>query len=74
MICVLSLDRDDNGRVTGRRWCGTYKSTLKYQDLVRTWCGYSVTCPGGIEERPFPTCPECIEKLKINGKFSWSKR
>lgn len=64
MICVKSLERDERGRVVGERWCGTRKSTLCYQDHVRTWCGFVVNFPCGIEEREDLTCPECIEKLR----------
>ena len=41
-----------NGAITDRRWCATDKTTLKYQDNVRTRCGMSVTLPAGLARLP----------------------
>jgi len=63
MICVMSLDRDEDGRVIGRRWCATRKKTTNYQDNVLTMCGMVVTLPCGIDVRQ-PDCPECLANLE----------
>jgi hypothetical protein len=63
MICVMSFDRDADGRVIGRRWCATRKKTTRYQDHVRTLCDMVVTLPCGIDKR-HPDCPECLAKLE----------
>jgi hypothetical protein len=64
MICVMSLDRDEHGRIIGERWCGTHRKTLRYNDNVRTWCGYVVHLPCGIEDMQSPTCQDCIDALE----------
>jgi hypothetical protein len=63
MVCVMSFERDADGRVIGQRWCATRKKTTRYQDNVRTLCGYNVILPGGINTR-HPDCPECLAKLE----------
>jgi len=44
-------------------WCATFKKTTRYQESLRTLCGYYITGPGGIEERE-PDCPDCLNVLK----------
>ncbi len=46
-------------------WCrAARKTTTKYQDHVKTHCGYTITLPCGLSTNTLVDCEECLAKGK----------
>lgn len=41
-------------------WCrAKRKTTLKYQESIKTACDYFIIGPSGLKKEGTPTCPQC---------------
>jgi hypothetical protein len=65
--CISWIHRDSKGFIitNSREWCmaaSQPKGEKKYQESIKTACGYFIIATGGIDRRE-PTCSECLDKL-----------